>query len=126
MKRLIASILLGLSLSLSTAVFADGHSTLRVVMVDTDDAAAYTAQLKEGSRLINKVAPKMTMRAWRATFAGNATGAVIVGIEHPGSLADFAAAWEKIQADKSVSKWLSGLSGLRTIVSDSLYDEISI
>ena len=126
MKRLIASILFGLTLSLSTAVFADGHSTLRVVMVDTDDAAAYTAQLKEGSRLIKKVAPKMTMRAWRATFAGNATGAVIVGLEYPGSLADFATAWEKIQADKSVSKWLSGLSGLRTIVSDSLYNEISI
>ena len=126
MKRLIASILLGLTLSLSTAVFADGHSTLRVVMVDTDDAAAYTAQLKEGSRLIKKVAPKMTMRAWRATFAGNATGAVIVGLEYPGSLADFATAWEKIQADKSVSKWLSGFSGLRTIVSDSLYNEISI
>ena len=126
MKRLIASILLGLTLSLSTAVFADGHSTLRVVMVDTDDAAAYTAQLKEGSRLIKKVAPKMAMRAWRATFAGNATGAVIVGLEYPGSLADFATAWEKIQADKSVSKWLSGLSGLRTIVSDSLYNEISI
>jgi len=126
MKRLIASILLGLTLSLSTAVFADGHSTLRVVMVDTDDAAAYTAQLKEGSSLIKKVAPKMTMRAWRATFAGNATGAVIVGLEYPGSLADFATAWEKIQADKSVSKWLSGLSGLRTIVSDSLYNEISI
>jgi hypothetical protein len=126
MKRLIASILLGLTLSLSTVVFADGHSTLRVVMVDTDDAAAYTAQLKEGSRLIKKVAPKMTMRAWRATFAGNATGAVIVGLEYPGSLADFATAWEKIQADKSVSKWLSGLSGLRTIVSDSLYNEISI
>ena len=126
MKRLIASILLGLTLSLSTPVFADGHSTLRVVMVDTDDAAAYTAQLKEGSRLIKKVAPKMTMRAWRATFAGNATGAVIVGLEYPGSLADFATAWEKIQADKSISKWLSGLSGLRTIVSDSLYNEISI
>ena len=126
MKRLIASTLLGLALSLSTAVFADGHSTLRVIMVDTDDAAAYAAQLKEGSSLIKKVAPKMTMRAWRATFAGNATGAVIVGLEYPGSLADFATAWEKIQADKSVSKWLSGLSGLRTIVSDSLYNEISI
>ena len=126
MKRLITSILLGLTLSLSTAVFADGHSTLRVVAVDTDDAAAYITQLKEGSRLIKKIAPKMTMRAWRATFAGDATGAVIVGLEYPGSLADFATAWEKIQEDKSVSKWLSGLSGLRRIVSDSLYNEISI
>jgi hypothetical protein len=126
MKGLIASILLGLTLSISTAVFADGNSTLRVVMVDTDDVAAYTAQLKKGRGLINKVAPNMKMRAWQATFAGDATGAVIVGIEHPGSLADFATAWEKIQADASVSKWLSGLSGLRAIVSDSLYSELPL
>ena len=126
MKRLIALILLGLTLSLSTTVFADGHSTLRIVMVDTDDAAAYTAQLKEGNRLIQAVAPKMTMRAWRATFAGDSTGAVIVGLEYPGSLASFATAWEKIQTDKSVAKWLAGLEELRTIVSDSLYSEISI
>lgn len=126
MRRLITSILLGLTLSLSTAVYADGHATLRVVAVQTDDAAAYVEQLKNGNRLIQKVAPKMTMRAWRATFAGDATGTVIVGLEYPGSLADFATAWDKIQADKSVAKWLAGLSGLRTIVSDSLYNEISI
>ena len=126
MKRLITSILLGLTLTLSTVASADGHSTLRVVAVQTNDAAAYIKQLKDGKQLIQKVAPKMTMRAWRATFAGDATGAVIVGLEHPGSLADFATAWDKIQADKSVAKWLAGLSGLRTIVSDSLYNEISI
>lgn len=126
MKRLMAAILLGLTLCLSTAAFADGHSTLRVIAIDTKDAAAYITQLKEGNRLIKKIAPKMTMRAWRATFAGDATGSVIVGLEYPGSLADFATAWEKIQEDKSMSKWLSGLSGLRKIVSDSLYSEISI
>jgi hypothetical protein len=126
MKRLMALILLGLTLSLSTAAFADGHSTLRVVMVDTDDAAAYTAQLKEGRLLIQAIAPKMTIRTWRATFAGNSTGAIIVGIEYPGSLADFATAWEKVQADAGVAQWLAGLAGLRTIVSDSLYNEISL
>ena len=126
MNKLITSALLALALSLSTAVFADEHSTLRVIAIDTDDVAAYTGQLKEGSALIKKVSPKMTMRAWQATFAGDGTGAVIVGLEHPGSLADFATAWEKIQKDPAVSKWLSGLSGLRTIVSDSLYNELSI
>ena len=126
MKRLITSILLGLTLSLSTLASADGHATLRVVAVQTDDAAAYIKQLKEGKQMIQKVAPKMTMRAWRATFAGDATGTVIVGLEHPGSLADFATAWDKIQADKSVAKWLAGLSGLRRILSDSIDNEISI
>ena len=126
MKRMIALIMLGLTLSLSSAVFADGHSTLRVVAVATDDGAAYAAQLKEGNRLIQAVAPKMSMRAWQATFAGDATGTVIVGLEYPGSLADFAPAWEKILADKAVASWLAGLDGLRTIVSDSLYTEMSI
>ncbi|MFT4937232.1 MAG: hypothetical protein ACI88A_000246 [Paraglaciecola sp.] len=126
MKRLITLILLGLTLSLSTAVCADALSTLRVVVVDTDDAAAYIAQLNKGSMLIKAITPKMTIRAWRATFAGDSAGAMIVALEYPGSLADFATAWEKVQADKSVEQWLAGLAGLRKIVSDSLYSEIAI
>jgi hypothetical protein len=51
---------------------------------------------------------------------------MIVGLEYPGSLADFANAWDKVQADKSVAQWLTGLAGLRKIVSDSLYNEIAI
>ncbi|PKG97735.1 hypothetical protein [Paraglaciecola sp. MB-3u-78] len=126
MKKLITLILLGLMLSLSTAVFADELSTLRVVVVDTDDAGAYIAQLNKGSLLIKAIAPKMTIRAWRATFAGDSTGAMIVALEYPGSLADFATAWDKVQADKSVAQWLAGLAELRKIVSDSLYSEIEI
>ena len=126
MKILIALILLCLTVSLSTSVLADEHSTLRVVVVETDDAAAYITQLNKGSMLIKAITPKMTIRAWQATFAGDATGAMIVGLEYPGSLADFANAWEKVQADKSVAQWLTGLAGLRKIVSDSLYNEIAI
>ncbi|MFT6991700.1 MAG: hypothetical protein ACJASL_003689 [Paraglaciecola sp.] len=126
MKKLIALILLGLMLSLSTSAFADELSTLRVVVVDTDDAGAYIEQLNKGSLLIKAIAPKMTIRAWRATFAGDSTGAMIVGLEYPGSLADFATAWDKVQADKSVAQWLAGLAELRKIVSDSLYSEIDI
>mgnify|MGYP001554273727 CR=1 FL=1 len=72
------------------------------------------------------LSPKMEMRAWQATFAGEAAGTVIVGIEHPGSLSAFATSWEKIQADSAVSKWLAGLSGIREIVSDSLYNEVPL
>ena len=126
MKRLIAIILLGLTLSLSTSVLADEHSTLRVVVVETNDAAAYIEQLNKGSMLIKAITPKMTIRVWQATFAGDSTGAMIVGLEYPGSFADFANAWDKVQADKSVAQWLTGLAGLRKIVSDSLYSEIVI
>ena len=56
MKILIALILLGLTVSLSTRVLADEHSKLRVVVVETDDACSGQVQpdtfLKEFSNSI--------------------------------------------------------------------------
>ena len=126
MRKLIAVILLGLTMSLSITAMADGHSTLRVVRVQTDDVGAYVAQLSEGNKLIAAVNNKFTVRAWQATFAGEAAGAVIVAVEYPGSFGEFAMAWDELVADPAVGKWLSGLSGFRTIVSDSLYSEFSL
>jgi len=59
MKILIALILLGLTVSLSTRVLADEHSTLRVVVVETDDAPAYITQLNKGSMLIKAITQKL-------------------------------------------------------------------
>lgn len=126
MSKLMTAILVGLMLSLSLTAAADQHSTLRVVRVQTDDVGAYVAQLREGKKLIRAADARFTIRAWQATFAGETTGAVIVGIEYPGSFGDFAMAWEKLTADPAVGAWLSGLSGLRTIVSDSLYNEFPL
>lgn len=126
MTKLITFILLGLIASLSTAAFADEHSTLRVVVVQTDDVRAYAAQLSEGNKMLTRVDSKFSMRAWQATFSGNTTGSVIVAVEYPGALSDFAQAWEKAMADEALSEWLAGLSDLRTIVSDSLYNEMPL
>jgi len=126
MKKIITVILLGLTMSLSIPAVADDHSTLRVVAVQTDDIGAYVAQLSEGKKLIQAIDSKFTVRVWQATFAGEATGAVIVGVSYPGSFGDFAMAWEKMTADHGVAAWLGGLSGLRTIVSDSLYNELPL
>ena len=126
MRTLITVILLGLTMSLSITAMAEEHSTLRVVQVDTDDVGAYVAQLSEGKKLIRATDQKFIIRAWQATFAGEAAGAVIVAVEYPGSFGEFAMAWDKLVADPSVGKWLGGLPGLRTIVSDSLYNELSL
>jgi hypothetical protein len=126
MKTIISALLIVLATSFSSLALADGHTTLRVVMVNTDDVDAYVAELTKGKEIMSKIAPKMNMRAWQATFAGPNTGAVIVGLEYPGSLADFAAAWDKILADKKMASWLKGLSPIRTLVGDSLYRELSI
>ena len=104
---------------------ADG-STLRVVAVETANPQAYAEQIKKGRAIIAKVDPKFTLRAWQATFAGESTGAIAVAVEYPGDFAAFATAWSRLMSDKAVSEWLGGLSGMRTIASDSLYQEIGL
>jgi len=123
MKKYITMILLGLTMVLSMSAVAGDTSTLRVVQVQTDDVGAYIAQLSEGKKLIKAVDDKFTVRAWQATFAGDATGAVIVAIEYPGSFSEYAMGWEKLMANATINSWLGGLSDLRTITSDSLYKE---
>ncbi len=126
MKTILTALTFVILSSLSSFSMADGHTTLRVVSVSTDDVGAYVSELREGKKIMAGIDSKMIMRAWHATFAGDQTGAVIVALEYPGSLASFATAWEKILADKKMASWLEGLGDLRTLVSDSLYRELSI
>lgn len=126
MKTLITALIFTITTSFSAATLADGHTTLRVVAVSTSDVEAYVAELGKGKQMMGKLTPKMVMRAWQATFAGEETGAVIVSLEYPGSISAFATAWEKTLADKKMAAWLKGLGGLRELVSDSLYRELSI
>jgi len=126
MKKLLTAIFLGLTMSLSITAMAEDHATLRVVQVETDDVAAYVARLTEGKKLIKAADEKFTIRAWQATFAGDATGVVIVGVDYPGSFGEFAMAWENLIADPAVGAWLGGLSELRSISSDSLYNEFAL
>ncbi len=126
MKTLVSAVIFVIATTLSAATFADGHTTLRVVTVSTDDVDAYVAELGKGKEMMAKLTPKMVMRAWQATFAGEETGAVIVSLEYPGSLSAFATAWEKTLKDKKMADWLKGLGDLRELVADSLYRELSI
>ena len=126
MKTLIATLVFALFTVVPATVLADGHTTLRVVAVSTDDVDDYVEELKKGKAMMSKIAPKMEMRAWQATFAGEETGSVIVALEYPGSLAAFASAWEKTLADKKMAAWLAGLGDVRELVSDSIYRELSL
>ena len=126
MKILVIALTFAVLTSLSAITSADGHTTLRVVSVSTGDVGAYVAELRKGKQMMAKISPKMEMRAWQATFAGEETGAVIVALEYPGSLSEFATAWEKTLSDKQMVEWLKSLGNMRKLVSDSLYRELSI
>jgi hypothetical protein len=128
MKNILLSALLlaVLSVAVSTPALAADGSILRVVVVETANPQAYAAEIKKGKAIIAKVDAKFSVRAWQATFAGDRTGAIVVAVEYPGNLAAFAGAWTQLTADPAVSQWLAGLSGLRKVVSDSLYQEIGL
>jgi hypothetical protein len=97
-------------------------AVLRVVVVDVSDAAAYVRQIEVGKALLKKAGSPAQIRVWRARFAGPDAGQYVVSVEYP-DLQSFAADDKRLAADAEYQGWIKGLDSLRTIVSDSLYEE---
>jgi hypothetical protein len=106
----------------SFAVSAEA-ATLRVVIVQASDPAAYVKELERGKELMKKAGLTGQLRVWRARFAGQDAGAIAVAIEYA-DLATFAAEDKKFQTDPELKAWIGGLDKVRKIVSDSLYEEM--
>jgi hypothetical protein len=106
----------------SSAAFAQKATVLRVVVVKTDDPAAYAQEIEKGRQIMKGLGIQGVTRVWQARFAGPEAGAVVVSIEYP-SMAAFADAVAKTNASSEYQTWLKGLDKIRKIVSDSLYSE---
>lgn len=119
--RLSLAVLVALSLAASAAQAA----TLRIVVVQTDNAEAYVKEVERGKALLKKAGSPVTLRVWRAQYAGPDTGAVVVSAEYP-DLAALAKDNERMAADAELQAWLKGLDKLRKIVSDSVYQELAL
>lgn len=98
-------------------------TVLRVVVVKTDDVAAYVKEIENGRALHKKLDSPAVVRVWRTIAAGPNSGQVVVSLEYP-DMAAYAKDFEKTKASAEYAAWLKGLSKLRTILSDSLYEEI--
>jgi hypothetical protein len=98
-------------------------AVLRVFVVKTDNVSAYVKEVAKGEVLRKRLQLHANLRVWRARFAGSDTGSVVVSIENP-SLAVLAQEEAKGLTDPKYAAWLSGLDKIRTIVSDSTYDEL--
>jgi len=114
---------LALTLPMATTLFAADHVTLRVVAVKTDNVDAYVKELAKGQALMKKLGSFATIRVWRARFAGDHAGSIVVAVEYP-SLMAMAKDDAATEADADYQAWIKGLDKLRTIVSDSLYTEL--
>ncbi|MBK7902958.1 MAG: hypothetical protein IPJ97_08390 [Proteobacteria bacterium] len=98
-------------------------SVLRVVVVETNDVAAYMSQLNTLRSSLQRLGSKSTVRAWRARFAGPNAGSVVVAVEYA-DMATFAAEDSMIAKDAEYQATLKSMRQLRKIVSDSLYEEL--
>ncbi|MEX1244993.1 MAG: hypothetical protein WEB59_06690 [Thermoanaerobaculia bacterium] len=92
-------------------------------MVKTDNTAGYVKELEKGRALMKRVGSAAVLRVWCARFAGENAGAIIVSVESP-SLAAMAKEEAAADADPEYQAWIKGLAKMRTMVSDSLYNEL--
>ena len=95
----------------------------RVVVVETSDPSAYAKEIEKGKALLKNAGSPAQVSVWRGRFAGPEVGRVVVSIEYP-DLVTFANDDKKMAADAEYQAWLKGLDKVRTVVSDSLYEEI--
>ena len=98
-------------------------TVLRVVAIQTGDQAAYLQQIEQVKAHYKRLGSTATVRVWRARFAGSDTGSIVVAVEYK-DMADFAATDAKASADPDMQATMTTMAGMRTIVSDSLYEEL--
>ena len=98
-------------------------AVMRVVVVQTTDVAAYTKELAQVQAHMTRLGGGATIRAWRARFAGSDTGSIVVSVEYK-DMADFAAIDAKMRDDAANVATMKNMDAIRTIISDSLYDEL--
>jgi hypothetical protein len=121
-NTVMAVVVLLIVAGLSSAAVAQKATVLRVVVVKTDDPAAYAQELEKGKQIMKSLGIQGQTRVWQARFAGPDAGMVVATIEYP-NMAAFADAAAKTNASSDYQTWIKGLDKIRKIVSDSLYTE---
>ena len=117
-----AVVILLLVCAASSVAFAQKATVLRVVVVKTDDPAAYAQEIEKGRQVMKSLGVQGQTRVWQARFAGPDAGMVVATIEYP-NMAAFVDAVAKTNASSEYQAWVKGLDKIRKIVSDSLYTE---
>jgi hypothetical protein len=114
-------------LFLGISGLASAEAVLLAVGVDVNPGKLeqYVSTVSKGNAVIERLGVEGTLRIWQASVAGQATGGVVVGIEYP-SLAAYADATTKMQADSEWQAMISGLADIRTLTGTSLYRELDL
>jgi hypothetical protein len=123
--KLILSTLAVIGLALVSAVALPGSTTLRVIAVQTPDIKTYRHEVETLQGEFKKEGLPVTLRVWRATYAGPDAGTIIVTVEVP-DLATLAKIEDAVLKPNSpLSATMKRIEAIRKITSDSLYEELS-
>jgi len=120
LKTLLLTAAAAVLCSVSMAVWS---ATMRVIVVETDNVERYATEVKRGMGILKKIGSTGEVRILRSTFAGPETGTIVVVVEYE-SLAAMGQDEAKIMGSAEYQTWLAGLSMIRKIVSDSIYQEL--
>jgi hypothetical protein len=119
------SVLAIMGLALTSAAALPASTVLRVIAVQTPDIKAYRHEVETLQGEFKKEGLPVTLRVWRATYAGPDTGTIIVTVEIPdiGTLAKIEEAVMK--PNSALGATMKRIEAIRKIASDSLYEELS-
>ncbi len=98
--------------------------TITTVEVKPGKLEDYRKRVADAQGMVERLGLSMRLRMWRATIAGQATGSIVIGFEHP-DLNAFVNDRAKMQADEEWRRFIAGLDAVRTLGGTSLYREIT-
>lgn len=125
MGKLILSIFAVMALALTSIAARSASATLRVIAVQTSDIKTYIHEVETLQSEFKKEGLPVTLRVWRATYAGPDTGTIIVTVEVP-DLATLAKVEEAVMKPNSaLGATMKRIEAIRKIASDSLYQELT-
>ena len=125
MGKLILSVLAVMGLALASTAALPASTVLRVIAIQTPDIKTYRHEVETLQGEFKKEGLPVTLRVWRATYAGPDTGTIIVTVEVPdlGTLAKIEEAVMK--PNSALGATMKRIEAIRKIASDSLYEELS-
>ena len=103
---------------------ANAPTTLRVIVVQTTDVSGYLREVNALAEIYKKAGSPINIRVWRATYAGNDAGAIVVSVEFPNFMA-LAKSYDLQRSNQDIMAAMKKISGMRKIVSDSLYEQVT-
>ncbi len=99
-------------------------AVLRIAVVETSDVAGYVKAIKAAEADLQKKGSPIKVRVWRALFAGDQAGSIVVSAEYP-SLAALAADRERAGGEAAFRATFLRIDQIGKVVSDSIYTDIS-